>query len=199
MARVSRAAFGGPRPLTTSRHRKKEASMRSTALPAELGPVPAAPIMKADPFPPLAGEGGRRSRPDEGGRALARRPAATRFQAVSLRSTSLIRPSLTRGPPSPARGEGARLSIFLTRTVSQSWSWKRDSAQSGGQPAPGLLSRRPILSHAKASSCARAPYRARPTRPRSRSPSTSTVRARRTSSPASASSTTCSISSRAIR
>jgi hypothetical protein len=38
MARVSRAASGGRRPLTTSRLRKKEASMRSTALPAELAP-----------------------------------------------------------------------------------------------------------------------------------------------------------------
>ena len=38
MARISCAAFGGRRPLTGSKPRKKEASMRSAALPAELAP-----------------------------------------------------------------------------------------------------------------------------------------------------------------
>ena len=39
----ARAASGGRRPLTAAKLRKKEASMRSTALPAKLAPVKLAP------------------------------------------------------------------------------------------------------------------------------------------------------------
>src|ERR1700723_1143531 len=55
-------------------------------------------------FPsPLAGEGVLRSMTDEGGRAKRDGFATMIEEAVSLRSTPLIRPDFV-GPPSPPRG-----------------------------------------------------------------------------------------------
>ena len=57
-------------------------------------------------FPsPLAGEGGRRSRPDEGSRRKARRNAGTREGEKALTRRPLIRRPFGT-TPSPARGEG---------------------------------------------------------------------------------------------
>ena len=93
-----RARFGLPRPQN-----------RKTRFPSPLAGV-------RRTFRSLRGV--MRSMTDEGGRAKRDGSDQRRRKPSRLRATSLIRPSLTRGPPSPARGEGAPArSILSTRAV----------------------------------------------------------------------------------
>ncbi len=98
MARFSRAAFGGRRPLTVSKLRKKEASMRSTALPAKLTP----PMMQCVSCP--------RNSPVTPGDAGAERRAPSRLLTHMRRGISLGLPNREVGHAhhhekiSPAQG-----------------------------------------------------------------------------------------------
>jgi len=85
MARVSRAAFGGRRPLTASRLRKKEASAKSTALPAKLAP-------------PMAGRAFAPQSP--------RAAVGARDWRSSARATAQVSPPIALKDSSPAGGGG---------------------------------------------------------------------------------------------
>ena len=69
----------------------------------------------ARPF--LAGEGERAKRGRMRGVARSATAWSRSPEAIALRAIPLIRPSLTRGPPSPARGEGKR--VFNLRPTIQ--------------------------------------------------------------------------------